>query len=340
MLSEKDMGSLARSIRSIIYTTLVVEGAGALLLFGAFGPSLGWGWGSVYASVFHAVSAFCNAGFSLFADSLERFRSSLPVNLLVGLLIVIGSIGFAVIANLKEAALARLGAGGRRLPGPRLSPNTRLVLTGTAVLVPAGLLLFYALEHGRSLHGLDLGTQYLAAFFQSVTLRTAGFNTVPMGALSSSTYLFMILFMFIGGASGSTAGGIKINTVGVILAYVRSQLRDQENTALFRHMISKDLVLRALLIFLFGTAAVLAGTLLLSVFENAPFLKLLFEATSAFGTVGLSAGVTPGLSGAGKCVIIVLMFVGRLGPLTMLAAAVRQGRRRRVEYPQGDILIG
>jgi trk system potassium uptake protein TrkH len=340
MLSERDMGSLARSIRGIIYTTLAVEAAGAVLLFGAFAPSLGWTWASVFASVFHAVSAFCNAGFSLFADSLERFRGSLPVNLLVGLLIVCGGIGFAVIANLKEVALARLGSGGRRAARPRLSPNTRLVLAGTAILVPGGLLLFYALEHGNSLGGLGLGTQYLAAFFQSVTLRTAGFNTVPMGALRAPTYLFMVLFMFIGAASGSTAGGIKINTAGVILAYVRSLLRDQENATLFRHRIAKDLVLRALLIFLFGSAAVLAGTLLLSVFESAPFLQLLFEVTSAFGTVGLSAGVTPGLSAAGKCVIIVLMFIGRVGPLTILAAAVHQERRLRVEFPRADILIG
>jgi trk system potassium uptake protein TrkH len=340
MLSEKDMGSLARSIRGIIYITLAVEASGAVLLFCAFGPSLGWGWTSVFASVFHAVSAFCNAGFSLFSDSLERFRSSLPVNLVVSLLIICGGIGFAVIANLKEIFLARVASGGRGAAGPRLSPNTRLVLTGTSILIPGGLLLFYALEHAHSLRGVRLGTQYLAAFFQSVTLRTAGFNTVPMGALRAPTYLFMILFMFIGAASGSTAGGIKINTVGIILAHVRSLLRDQENTTLFRHMIAKDLVLRALLIFLFGTAAVLVGTLLLSVSENAPFLQLLFEATSAFGTVGLSAGATSGLTAAGKCVIIVLMFIGRVGPLTMLAAAVRGEQRVRVEYPQADILIG
>jgi len=340
MLSKKEMGSLAHSIRGIIYITLAVEGAGAVLLLAAFGPSLGWGWSSVFASVFHAVSAFCNAGFSLFADSLERFRGSLPVNLLIGLLIVCGGIGFAVISNLRQATLGRLGPRGRRTTDHRLSPNTRLVLTGTAILIPGGLLLFYALEHSHSLRGLGLGTQYLAALFQSVTLRTAGFNTVPIGGLRAPTYLFMVAFMFIGAASGSTAGGIKINTVGIIVAYVRSLLRDQENTTLYRHMLAKDLILRALLIFLFGTVAVLVGTLLLSVFENAPFLHLLFEATSAFGTVGLSAGVTPGLSAAGKSVIIVLMFIGRVGPLTMLAAAVRQENRVRVEYPQGDVLIG
>jgi trk system potassium uptake protein TrkH len=342
MLSEKDMNSLGRSIRSIIYITLAVEGGGALLLFGAFAPRLGWSWRSVFVSVFHAVSGFCNAGFSVFADSLERFRSSLPANLLICLLIISGGISFAVIINLKEGAASRLSWRRRaaRRPPWRLSLNSRLVLTSTAFLIAGGLLLFYSLEHGHSLAGLDLGTQYLASFFQSVTQRTAGFNTVPLGGLRAPTYLFMIVFMFIGAASGSTAGGIKVNTVGVILAYVRSLLRDQENTILYRHVLAKDLVLRALLIFLFGITAVLSGTLLLSISEEAPFIQLFFEAASAFGTVGLSAGVTAGLSAAGKCVIIVLMFIGRVGPLTLLAAAVRGERRVRVEYPQADILIG
>jgi trk system potassium uptake protein TrkH len=202
------------------------------------------------------------------------------------------------------------------------------------------MLLFYAVEHRHSLAGLDLKTQYLAAFFQSVTTRTAGFNTIPMSGLRNPTYLLMMILMFIGGASGSTAGGVKINSIALFLAYVNSLLKDKREVTLFNYSVSKDLVLRGLLILLFGLASVTAGVLILSITETAPFIQICFETVSAFGTVGLSAGITPALSIVGKYVIIVLMFVGRIGPLTLLAAAAQRVRRVQIEYPTGEILVG
>ncbi len=342
MLSERDMSSLGHSVRRIIYITLIVEGVGAALLFAGFAPQLGLGLTNVFAAVFHAVSAFCNAGFSVFSDSLERFRGSVPVNLVVALLIVTGGISFAVVLNVRDTLRTRLSSTGfqRHSAARNLNLNTRVVLLGTLILLVSGTFLFYGLEHRSTLLPYGVGTQYLASFFQSVTLRTAGFNTVPTGGLRTPTYLFMIVFMFIGAASGSTAGGIKINSLAIILAYVRSILLDQPNVTLFRYSVAKDLVLRALLIFLFGIFAVLLGVLLLSATEQAPFIVVFFEAVSAFGTVGLSAGITPHLTVTGKCVIIVLMFIGRLGPLTLLAAAVRRVQRVHAEYPRGEVMIG
>ena len=342
MLSEKDMTGLSRNLKSIIYVTLSIEAAGALLLFLGFRGSLGSSFNTVFTSIFHAVSAFCNAGFSLFSDSLERFKSNLLINLVICLLIISGGMSFLVLVNIKDYLKGRVSKVflKKRSFTKGLSLNTRVVLIGTAVLLFSGLLILYATEHRNSLLQYDLKTQYFAAFFQSVTLRTAGFNTIGIASLTTSTYLIMILFMFIGGASGSTAGGVKINSVVIIMAYIRSILKDQDEVTLFKRLVPKDLVLRALLILLFGIAAILAGTLLLTMTERAPFIHLVFETVSAFGTVGLSAGITSSLTIIGKCVIIILMFIGRVGPLTLLAAAAQRARKIHIEYPQGDITIG
>jgi trk system potassium uptake protein TrkH len=161
-----------------------------------------------------------------------------------------------------------------------------------------------------------------------------------MSGLREPTYLLMMIFMFIGGASGSTAGGVKINSLALFLAYVDSLLKDKREVTLFNHSIAKDLVLRALLILLFGLVSVLAGMLILSITENAAFINICFETVSAFGTVGLSAGITSTLSIIGKYVIILLMFIGRIGPLTLLAAAAQRMKKVRIEYPTGEILVG
>jgi trk system potassium uptake protein TrkH len=342
MLSESDMRSLGRSIRNIIAITLAFEGAGALLLLAAFAHTTTPAGSAGFAAVFHSVSAFCNAGFSVFSDSLMSFRDSVPVNLVICLLIIAGGLSFAVIMDLGGFAANRLTRHvlKRNPPARGLSLNTRVVVIGTGLLLLAGMLLVYTLEHRNSLLPLGVGRQYLAAFFQSVTLRTAGFNTIDFSSLTTATYMVMIVFMFIGGASGSTAGGVKINSLAVILAYIRSILKDRKQATLLHYTLDKDMVLRALLILFFGIVVVSASLFVLSLTERAPFIQLAFEAMSAFGTVGLSAGVTSSLTRGGKCVIIVLMFVGRIGPLTMLAAAVRRRRSVQVEYPRGEILIG
>jgi len=341
MLSEDDMTGLYASLKSILFSTLAIEGFGALLLFVSFLPRMEPATAAFYAA-FHSVSAFCNAGFALYSDSLESFRTDVPVMLCIALLIILGGISFGVIKDVKAYCLSRFAWFFRRRSSPfRIrSVNTKVVLTVSGLLIVGGWAGFYVLEHRGVMADYGLGEQYLAAFFQSVTLRTAGFNSVPFGALAEGTLLFMILFMFIGGASGSTAGGIKINTVAAMAAYFNAFLRQEEAARIGSSTIAAEKVGRAFLILLFGLAAVFAGTFVLTLTEKVPFIRLLFEAVSAFGTVGLSAGVTPGLSVTGKVVIIVLMFLGRLGPLAILTAASRARPRGRVEYPLGDLAIG
>ncbi len=342
MLSEDDLRGLSASLRRIVLYTFAIEGLGAAAFYLRFSALGGHGWESAFRALFHAVSAFCNAGFALFSDSLESFRSDAWITLTAAALIVLGGISFGVIRDGLRSAGAALGAlFGRRpaaLPAP--SQNTRAVVSITLVLLASGLAGFYLLEHEGAMASYGLGEQYLAAFFQSVTLRTAGFNTVPFGALRDSTLLFMIVFMFIGGASGSTAGGIKVNSLAAIGAYFSSFFRRERTPRIGGWSVAPEKVGRSLLVLAFGLSAVFLGVFFLTLTEGGDFLPLLFETVSAFGTVGLSTGLTSGLSSPGKIVIIALMFLGRLGPLTILSAARRPGRRTEVQYPEGDLAVG
>jgi trk system potassium uptake protein TrkH len=343
MLSEEDMMKIHRSLAGIVMTTFVIELAGAALLYVGFSGREGRGIRAVFFALFHAVSAFCNAGFALYSDSLEGFRGGRLVIATVSALIVSGGIGFAVIGNLRACLPPRLRhpfSPLRRRKAPALSLNSRIVLKYTAGLVIAGAAAVYFLEHGGAMKDYSLGDQYFSAFFQSVTLRTAGFNSIPFGSLRDATYMIMILFMFIGAASGSTAGGIKIGSLAVILSSLRAFMRGEKTPTLRNTSIPFERVSRAYLILLFGIGAVFLGTLVLTLTESASFLHLLFETVSAFGTVGLSAGVTGTLSPPGKLVIIMLMFFGRLGPLTILSAAGTSTETAAVSYPQCDIAIG
>jgi trk system potassium uptake protein TrkH len=341
MLSEQNISMLSKRLRTIIYSSFLIEGAGALLLLVPFhraGQSLRE---TVVLSVFHSVSAFCNAGFSLFSNSLEDYAGSPAVNFVIAGLIIAGGISFGVISDFFKILRTRIRALFKRQPGRKsfLALNTYVVVSVTPLLIVLGLFLIYGLEHTASLAQRPLGEQYLAAFFQSVTLRTAGFNTIPIGGLTTTTLLVMIPFMFIGAASGSTAGGIKINNVAVIFAYLKSVLLNRDAVILRNSSLSKDQVNKAFLVFFFGVFSVTLGTIVLSLSEQAELQDLMFEVVSAFGTVGLSTGITPDLTGIGKTMIIILMFIGRLGPLTILAAAAQPERGVQISYPRGDLLL-
>ena len=342
MLEEEDMTTLFGALRSILRTTLIIEFIGFLLLLISFSHIFGLGPVSVSFALFHSVSAFCNAGFSLFSENLSAFSADLLVNLVVAALIVLGGLGFAVLINMYWVIgdqLYRL-FGGRERKRQGLSLNSKAVLTVSGILLLSGTLIIYASEHGNTLLVLDMRTQYLASFFQSVTLRTAGFNTIDVTSLHRFTYLFMILFMFIGGASGSTAGGVKVNTVAIIGGYVKGIIRNREEVTLFDHAVGSDLINRAFFIlFLYGVC-IFFGTILLTMTEDFDSVHILFEVVSAIGTVGLSAGITPGLSMPGKFVITALMFIGRVGPLTIFVALSQRKKRYPVIHPTGHIAIG
>ncbi len=344
MLSEDDATGLFKALKTIVLTTFVIEGVGAVLLFAGFVPVLGVSVKNVWFSLFHAVSAFCNAGFSLFSDSLESFRRNPMIILTIALLIIAGGAGFSLISEVRQqfaGLLPRLNHARISYPVRRsLSVNNRIVLVATGILLIGGTLIFYILEHGTTMASYSLGEQYLAAFFQSVTFRTAGFNSVPMDALRPATYLFACCMMFIGAASGSTAGGIKVNTVAVLGAAVVSHLRGKRNVSISRYEIDNDRIIKAFIIFFSGILVTGLAVFLLSLTENLPFIHLVYEAFSAFGTTGVSAGITASLSIFSKSVLIVLMFWGRLGALTILAAAGKRPDNVKINHPLADVSIG
>lgn len=343
MLSDDDMSSLTKTLKQIVGITFLIEGVGMLILLAGFVNNISLSGGKyIFYSLFHAVSAFCNAGFALFSNSIESFNSSILISGGISFLIIAGGISFGVIINLKDIFRSFLKQiiSGKASGLTKLTLNTRIVLSITGWLLLSGTILFYAIEHKGVLKNMVIGEQYLSAFFQSVTLRTAGFNSISFSSLATPMLVIMMVYMFIGAASGSTAGGIKINTVAVLGAAVRSTWKNEEKVIIFKQQIPAGLVFKAFLILLFSFLAVCAGTIVLSITESAPLENIMFETISAFATVGLSTGITSELSSMGRLVIIILMFIGRLGPLTVLSATSKGTRQLYITYPQADISIG
>jgi len=335
-------------VRSVFALTLAIEAAGAVLLAAAFVPHLGLGPG-LYSAVFHSVSAFCNAGFSLFPDNLVGYRGDALVNLTVMALIVLGGIGFLVMQELLAAARARLGRGARPRRAPvRLSLHTKVVLVTSALLIVGGAALIAWLERHGALAGMGAREAALTAFFQSVTARTAGFNTVDLNAFHAATIFVVISLMFVGASPGSAGGGVKTTSLAVFFAVFANRLRGSRHTSLFRRTIPEDAIIRALSLVVL--AAVLIGLALfgLTVVQSPvaglesprEFLDDLFEAVSAFGTVGLSLGATARLGAWGKGIVILLMFVGRVGMLTMAFAVAGRTRRHAPRYAEETVMIG
>jgi trk system potassium uptake protein TrkH len=342
MLDESDLTSLHGDLRSIISTTLIIEFIGFVLLIIAFARVFSFHRTTIYVSLFHSVSAFCNAGFSLFSNNLEAYKGNLLINVIIAVLIILGGFGFSVLQNMYKVIEDRL----QRLFGNKekrrlsFTLNSKVVLLVSVSLIVSGMLMIYAFEHNNSILQLPLHTQYLTAFFQSVTLRTAGFNTIDFTSLHRFTYLFMILFMFIGGASGSTAGGVKVNTIAVIGGYVHGIIKNRDEVTLFNHSIAGDLINRAFFILLLYGILIFTGTLVLTMTEQFESMPILFEVVSATGTVGLSTGITSSLTTTGKLVIILLMFIGRVGPLTIFIALSQRKKKYPVTHPTGHIAIG
>jgi trk system potassium uptake protein TrkH len=327
-LNVQTMEGLIRFTLTVFKLTLAFELAGALVLTARWAGDMGLA-RAAYFGLFHSVSAFNNAGFALFSDSLMGYRADWLVNLVVMALVISGGIGFVVLTEL-----------GQWRRGSRLSVHTRLVLTMSAILLIGGTLAVLLLERGnpRTLGPLEPMDALLAAAFQSVTSRTAGFNTLDIGAMTPAGLFVLMILMFIGAAPGGTGGGVKVTTFGITIAALWATVRGAEEPTIFRRRIAASLVGRA---FLNGVAALLLVT------EGRQLLPTLFEATSAFGTVGLSTGEQGGvisLAGyfgtAGKLLVAVMMFMGRIGPLTLAVAVARGPTPPRIRYPEGKILVG
>jgi trk system potassium uptake protein len=333
-----------RLVRYVVAFTLATEAAGALLLWLRFRSQFP-GSEAAWQSVFHAVSAFCNAGFGLLPDNLVRYRGDVLINLVITGLIIVGGLGFLVNMELRDQAVLRL----RGRHPPLLTLHSRLVLLVTSALLAGGTLAFLLLERDNVLRGLPLGERLLAAWFQSVTPRTAGFNTIDYGRASSDTLFFTVFLMFVGASPGSTGGGIKTTTFGLLCALVVARWRGHGRAGVFRRTIPHAVMDRALLLALLAWALVslAIGLLVFTEGHGVPFgaaeprfVALMFEAVSAFGTVGLSTGITPALGPPGKLVLIALMFAGRVGPLTLVLAVGRRQERGRFRYAEENVMVG
>jgi trk system potassium uptake protein TrkH len=329
------LGHVRTQIWTILVVTLVAEGVGGLLLYLAWRPHPGVVHPG-FAAIFHAVSAFCNAGFSTFSANLVPLRNDVATNLVIAALIVSGGLGFPVLHCLGQVARRRL----RGEHGPGLTLHARLALLTTGVLLAAGTLAFYVLECHGVLAALPWGEQILTSGFQSVTARTAGFSTVDISLLKPATLCVLMGLMFVGGCPGSTAGGIKTTTAAVVWITVRTILRGRERTETLGRTLLPEQVAKALALVGVGGATVSVAILALLVSQPAEPVRLAFEAVSAFGTVGLSANLTPQLDPWGKFVIMGLMFIGRTGPLTLGFAIVARQRPARITYPAEKIMIG
>lgn len=329
-LNQETMSGLVRLTRYVIFSTFIIEGIGALLLSTRFIPTYGTTKG-IWFSIFHAISAFCNAGFDIIGNSIIPFVGDFVVNITIGLLVIIGGLGFSVYIDIS-----------RNRTFNKLHLHSKLVISITIILIITGMIIFYLIEQNNpdTLLNLTKGERLLSAFFQSVITRTAGFNSVDISMLHDTTAFIMIILMFIGGSPGSTAGGIKTTTFGTIFLATMSVIRGDRDVVVFKKRLNQNIVYRSLAIASIGLTLILAVSIILTITEESNFLDVLFETTSAFGTVGLSRGITPNLSDFGKLIITLTMYAGRVGALTMAFAFAQNKNQYPYRYSEGNIMVG
>lgn len=343
-LDHHGVQGLKMLILYILGITLGIEAIGAFLLYNRFGQ--------IYPSIFHSISGFCNAGFSLNPTSFMQYSHDAYVNFIMAALIILGGIGFIVMIDARKVlrwcfrkVFLRSKEDIRHLFS-KMSLQTKVAVSVSIALIFLGTAVFFLIENHRMLYGLGFKNQILVSFFQSVTARTAGFKTVPIQNLASPTLFFLIILMFIGASPGSTGGGIKTCTLGVLLAGALSMLKNRNNIQIFKRTIPRPIFRKAVMIAGLAVAWVVVFTMLLAFVESRNeampnyFLRIFFEVTSAFGTVGLSTGITPILSVYGKLLIILTMFVGRIGPLTLALAVAMKEQTIIYKYPEEKVMVG
>lgn len=329
-LNQTDLGRLMHLVWLILKLVLLFEAGGMVLLALRFVPEFGWVEG-IWQALFHAVSAFNNAGFSLFETSLSRWVGDPLVNIVVPGLFIVGGIGYAVLSDI----------GDQRAWRP-LTLHSKLMLSGTAALILWSFLVFLALEWNNpgTLGAIEnTGTRLWAGWFQAVTTRTAGFNTLDISQLEHSTTLMGMLLMVIGGGSTSTAGGIKVTTFAVLLLATVAFFRGRVTISAFGRSLQTDQVFKVLALTMLSLLVVMAGLFLMTLTNDMHFIDLAFEVTSAFGTVGLSRGITDDLDSIGRIIIVAVMFIGRVGPLA-LGFFLATRAAPRVRYPAAEVYLG
>ena len=329
-LNQFSIGGLVRLAKYILIFTAAIEIIGATILF--------FCWQRTYPplqalglAVFHSISAFCNAGFSLFSDSIMRYKGDLVINLTFIVLIILGGIGFLVILELFQYGKNR-----------NLSLHAKLTLKISIILILIGFIIIFFVESNNpsTLGNLSFSEKIYGSIFQSVTARTAGFNTIHIGSMQSAALFLIIILMFIGASPSSTGGGVKTTTFGLLMLYVWSSLKGKEEIQISKRRISQDIISKALAVITLSLGLVITMTILLSCVEGKNFIEVLFEVVSAFGTVGLSTGITSSLSIAGKIIIIITMFTGRIGPLGLALSLIQKRGPEMIRYPEEKIMVG
>ncbi len=315
-------------LKGIIIFTVLIELLGAFL-FKLFLPEVG-----IFNALFHSVSAFCNAGFSLFETSLQKFRSLGSINALMSILIIAGGLGFLVLFD-----LARWVKGKILKNNNKLTLHSKIVIVTSLLLIFAGMLFLFVFEGGHLFSEYSFSEKCFASYFQSVTARTAGFNTVNIGDLQSGSKLALGALMFIGASPGSTGGGIKTVTFALVILGLIALLRRSAQIRVAKRAIPMQVFEKAIVIFVLSIVWIFFATTVLSIVENKGFLNILFEVISAFGTVGLSCGITAGLTTVGKFIIILTMFFGRIGPVTLVIALASRDEAD-FKLPEENVMVG
>ncbi len=316
----------------LLWITLALELFGGFLLATRWHYYMGWG-EALFQGFFHAVSAFNNAGFSLFPTGLMNDVNDIFITIVITSLILLGGLGFTVIIDIFN----------KRFRFSMFSLHSKVTLSTNLVLISMGIPFFFLIEYGNpnSLGPLSFISKLNATYFQVITTRTAGFNTLDIGLLTQATLFMFIIYMFIGASSGSTGGGIKVTTMALIWVSLKSILQGKKDAVIFERRIPVDHVLRGMAIIILSLTVIIIATLILDITERGqPFLKILFEVVSAFGTVGLSMNFTPELSEIGRYVIMLVMFIGRLGPLTFGYALAKKVEKEYFKYPEEKMMIG
>lgn len=325
-------GEILNFIKKLFLTVFVIESIGALILAWEFSKEMEWN-RAIFYGIFHSISAFCNAGFALFTNNLENYKANPIINLTIGYLITLGGIGFAVITSVIMAIRRGID---------RFNLTSKVAIIISVILTFGGMILFFLLEYSNpsTLGDLNFIQKILASYFQSVTLRTAGFNTIPLRDLRPATIFICCILMFIGASPGSTGGGIKTTTFGVILFYVIGVVKKKEYIEIFNRRLDWEIMNRALAILVLAITYVCTIITLMLIIENFNTEDIIFEVISAFGTVGLTLGITPDLTAVSKVLLIITMFVGRLGPMTFALAIGESKKKALIKYPKENILVG
>lgn len=338
------LSGMVRLTINIILGTLLVEGIGAILLAIRFIPE--YGSYGIFMAIFHSISAFCNAGFDIIGDSsLTPYASDILINITIMVLIILGGLGFTVwldIIKIYKKKIQNKHSIGRAFQ--KFTLHTKIVLLLTAMLIIIGFVFFFVVEFNNpnTLGKLPIHEKIIAALFQGVTPRTAGFNTMPLSDMTFASKFMTIILMFIGGSPAGTAGGVKTVTVGVIILTVRSVIKGKERTEVFNRTIPDDIIKRALAVISISFAVTVGVTMLLTLTEiGHSFMDIFFESVSAFATVGLTLGITTELTTIGKIIIAITMFIGRVGPVTMVVALSTRGKNKAmIKEAEERVMVG